>query len=120
MRTLSVGVPASSSPWPPTHQGPDRFLGRVARFAVPAGLIAGVTALTVYLVARADAGETLIEARSAATITLLGVGLAILLRLTGSLPPWRWALVGSMAGAILVVLAVPWLSEAFQLEHAAG
>jgi uncharacterized membrane protein len=70
----------------------------------------------VYLVGLADEGTTLLEARSAATITLLGVGLAILLRLTGSLPPWRWILVGSMAGAILVVLAVPWLSTAFRLD----
>ena len=39
--------------------------------------------------------STLTESRSSATITLLGVGLGLLVRLTATLPPWRWALVGS-------------------------
>jgi hypothetical protein len=83
----------------------------------PAGIIAAAAALTVYFVARGDAGASLDEARSAATITLLGVGLAILLRLTSTLPPWRWVLVGSMAAAVAVVLAVPWLSTFFALDY---
>ena len=92
------------------------FLNRVVRFSVPAGSIAAVAALSVYLAGRAAAGTDLTEARSAATITLLGVGFAILLRLTGSLPRWRWALVGAMAACIAGVLVVPPLSKLFDLE----
>jgi hypothetical protein len=87
------------------------------RFAIPAGAIAAVASLTVYLVGRANSDTSLVEARSAATITLLGVGLAILLRLTRSLPPWRWALVGAMAAAIMAVLSIPWLSKLFDLDQ---
>ncbi len=117
VRTLSVGIPGvflALAPDP--RRARPGFLGRVVRFAVPAGAIAAVAALTVYLVGRANAGTTLIEARSAATITLLGVGLAILLRLTGSLPRWRWALVAAMAAAVLAVLVVPWLAALFELD----
>ncbi len=117
VRTLSVGVPGfflALAPDP--RRARSGFLERVVRFSIPAGAVAAVASLTVYLVGRANAGTTLIEARSAATITLLGVGLVILLRLTGSLPPWRWALVAAMAASILAVLVIPALSELFELD----
>ena len=79
-----------------------------------------VGALIVYLAGREAEGTTLVEARSAATITLLGIGLVILLRLTGSLPAWRWILVAAMAASIGAVLAVPALSEVFELDAPAA
>ena len=117
MLTNSVGVPGffhAQSPDPRRYRS--RFHNRLVRFSIPDGAIEAVASLTVYLVGRANAGTTLIEARSAATITLLGVGLVILLRLTGSLPPWRWALVATMAASILAVLVIPALSELFELD----
>jgi cation-transporting P-type ATPase E len=118
VRSLSVGIPGvflALAPDP--RRARTGFVGRVVRFAVPAGLIAAAASLVVYFVARADDAASLTEARSAATITLLGVGLAILLRLTRTLPPWRWALVGAMAGCIAVVLAVPPLAAFFDLDY---
>lgn len=117
VRALSVGIPGfflALAPDP--RRARPGFLNRVVRFSVPAGSIAAVAALSVYLAGRAAAGTDLTEARSAATITLLGVGFAILLRLTGSLPRWRWALVGAMAACIAGVLVVPPLSKLFDLE----
>ena len=98
-------------------QHPSGFLPRVVRFAIPAGVIAAVAALTTYLVTRSFDDSTLREARSAATVCLLGVGLGILVRLTGSLPPWRWVLVGAMALGIVIVMVTPFLSTFFDLEY---
>ncbi len=117
VRTLSVGIPGlvlALAPDP--RRARTGFVGRVVRFAVPAGVIAALAALVVYFVGRAADGVALDTSRSAATITLLGVGLAILLRLTRTLPPWRWALVGAMAASVVVVLAVPALSAFFALD----
>ncbi len=117
VRTLSVGIPGfflALAPDP--RRARPGFLERVVRFSLPAGAIAACAALVVYLVGRADEATSLVEARSAATITLLGVGLAILLRLTGSLPPWRWVLVATMAASVLAVMAVPPLARVFELE----
>ena len=118
VRSLSVGIPGfvlALAPDPRNiHPG---FLPRVVRFAIPAGLIAAVAALTTYLVTRSFDDATLREARSAATICLLGVGLGILVRLTRSLPRWRWLLVGAMALGIVVVMITPFLSSFFDLEY---
>jgi cation-transporting P-type ATPase E len=118
VRSLSVGIPGlflALAPDP--RRARTGFVARVVRFAIPAGIIAAAAALTVYFVARADDASSLVESRSAATITLLGVGLAILLRLTRTLPPWRWILVGAMAAGIVIVLAVPALAHFFDLEY---
>lgn len=121
VRTLSVGLPGlvlALAPDP--RRARTGFVRRVVRFAVPAGLVAAVASLVVYAAALRDEGLSLVEARTATTITLLGVGLAILLQLTRSLPPWRWALVGVMGASILVVLTVPFLSEFFELDMPSG
>jgi len=121
VRTLSVGLPGlvlALAPDP--RRARTGFVRRVVRFAVPAGLVAAVASLVVYAAALRDEGLSLVEARTATTITLLGVGLAILLQLTRSLPPWRWVLVGAMGASILVVLTVPFLSEFFELDMPSG
>ncbi|MBU6215799.1 MAG: cation-translocating P-type ATPase [Acidobacteria bacterium] len=121
VRTLSVGLPGlvlALAPDP--RRARTGFVRRVVRFAVPAGLVAAVASLVVYAAALRDEGLSLVEARTATTITLLGVGLAILLQLTRSLPPWRWVLVGVMGASILVVLTVPFLSEFFELDMPSG
>jgi cation-transporting ATPase E len=118
VRSLSVGIPGlflALAPDP--RRARPGFLARVVRFAVPAGVIAAAASLVVFLIGTLDDGVSTVEARSSATIALLGVGLAILVRLTGSLPAWRWALVACMASTILVVLAVPPLARFFELDH---
>jgi cation-transporting ATPase E len=117
VRALSVGIPGfflALAPDP--RRARPGFLPRVVRFSIPTGAIAAAAALSVYLAGRAADGTTLAEARSAATITLLGVGLAILLRLTRTLPAWRWGLVGAMAAAVVAVLTIPPLSRLFELD----
>lgn len=119
VRALSVGIPGfflALAPDP--HRARAGFVHRVIRFAIPAGAVAAAAALTVYFWSRYQLSGTeseLRDARSAATIALLGVGLILLLRLTRTLPPWRWILVGAMASGIVLVLAVPAASKFFDL-----
>jgi cation-transporting ATPase E len=116
VRALSVGIPGfflALAPDP--RRARTGFLPRVVSFAIPAGLIAGTSALVVYFAARGVDGSTLTESRSAATITLLGVGLGLLVRLTATLPPWRWALVAAMAAATVLAVLVPPIAAFFDL-----
>jgi cation-transporting ATPase E len=118
VRSLSVGIPGfflALAPDP--RRARTGFVPRVIRFAIPAGVIAAAAALAVYFYAREIADTTLTDARSAATITLLAVGLLLLLRLTRTLPPWRWILVGSMAAGIVLVLGIPVAAEFFDLDY---
>jgi cation-transporting ATPase E len=102
VRVLSVGVPGFFLALAPDSRvARPGFLERVVRFCVPAGAIAGLAALTVWFTSR-GAVEDLTEARTATTLALLAIGLVILVRLTSSLPPWRWALVGAMAATSVV------------------
>jgi cation-transporting P-type ATPase E len=116
VRVLSVGVPGfvlALAPDP--RRARPGFLERVVRFCVPAGIIAAVAALVVWFYAQGIT-EDLTEARTATTTTMLAIGLGILVRLTSSLPPWRWVLVGVMASLMSVCLLVPPVSEFFELS----
>jgi len=117
VRTLSVGIPGiflALAPDPRrTRVG---FVHRVVRFAVPAGAISAASVLAVYFIARANSSANETEIRTACTVTLLGVGLGLLIRLTASLPRWRWGLVGAMAAAIVVAVLLPTVQRIFDLE----
>ena len=118
VRALSVGIPGVFLALAPDHRrSRPGFLHRIVRFAVPAGLIAGTAALIVYFTALAAQGSNLTESRTAATMTLLGVGLAILVRLTGSLPIWRWALIAAMGVGVVLALTLPITQKFFDLEY---
>jgi cation-transporting P-type ATPase E len=66
--SLTIGVPAF-----------DGFLRAVARFSLPVGLAAGIWILAAYLLARHAAGDTLEQARTVATATVVAAGLAIVI-----------------------------------------
>jgi cation-transporting P-type ATPase E len=115
VRVLSVGIPGfvlALAPDP--RRARPGFLGRVVRFSLPAGAIAGVAALVVWVVAQAVTDD-LTQARTAPTVTLLAVGLGILVRLTSPLPAWRWYLVAAMAAATALSLLIPPVAEVFEL-----
>jgi len=82
------------------------FLGRVLRFAGPAGLIVAGAALAAYLLARAQ-GLPLIEQRTAATLVTVALSLAVLLMLAMPLTWRRLVLVAAMAGGYAVLLPLP-------------
>ena len=63
---------------------------------------------------------SLAEARTAATVTLLTVGLWILNLMARPITPGRAVLFGSMVGIFAVILAVPALRDFFALELLSG
>ncbi|MBI4171216.1 MAG: HAD-IC family P-type ATPase [Actinobacteria bacterium] len=118
--SLAIGIPAfflalapSEGPWKT-----ERFLREMARFAVPAGVAAGLGVLASYLLALNVFDLGLVEARTVATTVLIVVGLWLILALeaTGGK---RSAGVGILCGSLLaaygVVLALPGLRGFFEL-----
>ncbi len=113
--TFSIGVPGFFLAMAPnTRRAAPGFIYRVLRFSLPAGLVAGVVTfgLYVWVYSQVDLGH----ARSAATLTLLGIGLVILARLARPLNWWKVGLVLAMLGSYLVVLFVRPLREFYLLE----
>jgi cation-transporting ATPase E len=97
-------------------RSPPGFVGRVLHFAVPSGTVAAIVTFGAYTSFRSIESLTLEQARSAATVTLLIVGLSVLARVAVPLKPWKVALVAGMAAGYVVVLAVPFLRDYFELE----
>jgi cation-transporting ATPase E len=115
--SLTIGVPAFFLALAPNDQRyRPGFVGRVLRFAVPAGAVAATATLAAYALARDTAGVSQTEARTIATITLFLVALWVLVILARPTSPWQAGLVAAMAAAFVVVLSVPGLREFFDLE----
>ena len=115
--TLSIGVPAFVLALARnSRRARPHFVARVARFAIPTGLVAAAATYLTYLAAREQSGTTLQEARTTCTIALLAVALwvlAIVARTGKERSAW---LVPTMAAAFAVVLAVPGLRRFFALS----
>jgi cation-transporting ATPase E len=120
--TFTIGIPGFFlSLAPNTRRYIPGFLERVLRFCIPAGIVAGAAALSAYALAfyveRLDkSGTGLRESRTAATLVLVVVGLWVLVLLARPFTLWKAALVGTMAGAIAVILAVPGLRDFYALR----
>lgn len=114
---FTIGIPAFVLSF--EHQDrPIRpgFLPRVLAFAVPAGLVAGLTTFTLYGVSRLERfGLTIEQSRTGATILMVFLGLIILHDLVA--PPSRMnrLLIASLLGGFLLVLAIPALRDLFDL-----
>ncbi len=123
---VTIGIPTfvlalapSSGQWRPAG-----FVRRVARFAVPAGVIVGTGTVTGYLFALHNLDYTVVQARTIATTVLIVVGLYLVLALESSGSLRRSGIVGAMclllAGAYVAVLIVPSLRSFFQLAPPGG
>ena len=119
--TLAVGIPAFFLALAPS-EGPWRtegFLREVGRFAVPAGVAAGLGVLSSFLISVNVLDVALVEARTVATTVLVVVGLYLVLALEatgGRRDRWVGALCGGLLLAYLVLLAVPVLRDFFALD----
>ena len=116
--SLTIGIPAFFLALAPNDRRyMPGFVGRVLRFAGPAGFVAAAATLGAYALARDTAGVNREEARTVATITLFLVALWVLAMLAKPRQsPWRAGLVMAMGAAFLVTLSVPWLRDFFALE----
>lgn len=115
--SLTIGIPSFFLALAPNAERfRPGFVPRVLRFAVPAGILAGVATLLAYELARREPGLSLAQERTTAVMTLLWVGLAVLSIIATPLTGWRVALVGAMAVAFPAVLLVPFARRFFALQ----
>ena len=84
-------------------------------FSLPAGVVAAVITFATYEVVRRLDSVSLDQARSCATMTLLGIGLVILVLISRPLRAWKLGLATSMAAGYGVTMAWPPLRSFFQL-----
>lgn len=117
---LTVGTPAFFLALAPSDGAwrPERFLREVGRFSVPAGVAAGMGVIVAYLVTLNVFDLGLLQARTAATSTLIVIGLYLVLALeaTGATRArWVGLLCTALFTAYLAVLAVPSVRRFFEL-----
>ncbi|HEV7758487.1 MAG TPA: HAD-IC family P-type ATPase [Acidimicrobiales bacterium] len=115
--SLTIGVPAFFLALAPNNRRyRPGFVGRVLRFAVPAGAVAATATMAAYALARDTEGVGQTEARTIATITLFLVALWVLAILARPASPWRAMLIAAMAVAFVLVLAIPGLRDFFGIN----
>ncbi len=115
--SLTIGIPAFFlALGPSSRRYVPGFVDRVLRFASRAGVVAAAATFTAYAFARGTYEVTLDQDRTAATITLMCVGLWILGLLARPYTPARVVLVATMAGCFAAGLAIPWVREFFALD----
>jgi len=117
---LTIGIPTfflalapSSGPW-----SPEGFGRRVARFAIPAGVLIGVGVVASYLFALDSLDLSVREARTVATTVLVAAGLYLVIALEGERPGRRHAveaMCALLAAVYAVALIVPGLRSFFEL-----
>jgi cation-transporting ATPase E len=114
---LTIGIPSFFLALAPnTERFRPGFVGRVLRFAIPAGFLAGLATLLSYSLARNEPGLTMLQERTAAVMTLTWVGFSVLQIVAAPLTRFRLALIWSLIGAFVAVLVLPATQEFFALE----
>jgi cation-transporting ATPase E len=115
--SLTIGIPAFFLALGPSRQRyVPGFVNRVLRFASRAGLVAAAATFTVYAFARGTYDVSLDQERTAATITLMCVGLWILGLLARPFTRARVVLVAAMAGSFALTLLIPSAREFFAFD----
>jgi len=121
---LTIGIPSFALALLPS-EGPlyrGRLLRALAAFAVPAGISTALASILSFFLVDTVAGGTLAEGRTAATSTLIALGLAFILLLERG--PGRehiaiqsnmLAMVLGLGGAYAGILALPFLRDFFEL-----
>ena len=115
--TLTIGVPGfflALAPGAPLAR--PGFTRRVLAFTIPAGTAAAVAGLGAYAIALSTPGVSTATARTAATLAVFAVGLWVLALIAGLPALMRVALVTAMAGALVLLLAVPLARRVFALQ----
>jgi cation-transporting ATPase E len=91
------------------------FVSRVLRFAIPAGGFTAAATLLAYALTRQLAPMDVSLARTAATLTLVGCGLSVLLLLARPVTLWQRLFMAALIGTLGVIFAHPWLRAFFAL-----
>ena len=118
--TFSIGLPGFFLALAPDSSlVKPGFLKRVLRYSIPAGISAAIATFVCYeIVRRSDV--LLIEARTAATATLLCLGLGILVVLSRPIKPWKLLLAVFMGLSYVSVLLSEFGRDYFEIVHMSG
>ncbi len=112
---LTIGIPAFLFALAPNARRYESgFLRRVLTFSVPTGAIAAVGIFVGYVVARAQ-NIPRDQARAAATVVVMVIGLWVLVLLARPLAGWKLALVATMGGLFAVAMVTPTGRKQFAL-----
>ncbi len=116
---VTIGIPGFALALGPNHRRyVPGFLHRVLRFAIPVGIVTGVSAYAGYQATiMLDHGSDVAEGRTTATLTVLIISLWTLVVLARPLTRWKLVLVAGLAVAIALIVTVPALGHGiFLLE----
>ncbi|MEM9202088.1 MAG: hypothetical protein AAGC53_10525, partial [Actinomycetota bacterium] len=80
----------------------------------------GAVTYALYEWVRRLDGIVLAEARTAATVTLLAIGLTILVLVSRPLKPWKLGLAAGMASLYGLVMLIPFGRDYFELDLPSG
>jgi cation-transporting P-type ATPase E len=104
--SLAIGIPSFFLALAPnSRRYRPGFVGRVLRFAIPAGCIVTATTFAAYAVTRAG-GLPLVQQRTAATLVTLMLSLCVLVLLAMPLTRLRVLLVGAMLAGFVALFPV--------------
>jgi cation-transporting ATPase E len=110
--TFTIGIPGFFLALAPnSRRYVPGFVERVLRFCIPAGTIAAAAALTMYGIARYSDDLDVRESRTIAALVLIAVGLWVLVIQARPFNWWKGLLVGSMIGAVALIIAIPALAD---------
>jgi cation-transporting ATPase E len=114
--SLTIGIPAFFLALAPNDKRAEPgFVERVARFSIPAGVVAAAATFAGFNLVE-DAGVTPVEARTSALVVLFLVAMWVLVLLARPLNEWKAALLGSMAVAFVIALGSDAGREFFELR----
>jgi cation-transporting ATPase E len=114
--TLAIGVPAFFLALAPNRRRyTPGFVGRVLRFAVPAGLIVAAATFSAYALVEAR-GLPLTQQRTAATLVTLTLSLCVLALLAMPLTWRRIALLVAALAGFVLLFPVPGVRTFYKLD----
>jgi cation-transporting P-type ATPase E len=113
--SLTIGIPAfvlALAPNPRRYV--PGFLRRVLRFSVPVGVVLAVMVSISYALARRS-DVSVIEARTAAMVTAMMLGLTVLAMVSQPWRAWKIGLVGGMGLIFVMMSLLPAIRELLEL-----
>ena len=117
--TLAIGIPSFFLALAPnSRRYRPGFVGRVLRFAIPAGSVVAAATYAAYTLSRAH-GLPLVQQRTAGTLVTLTLSLCVLVLLAAPLTWRRIVLVGTVLAGFALLFPVPAVRRfyALQLPH---
>ncbi len=115
--TFTIGVPAFFLALAPNaDRVRGNFFGRVARVAVPSGVVAATATLVAYVWARTRPELSEAQTQTTAALVLTGVGMLVLIRTSRPFVMWKGLLVGAMCAAVLAAIVTGPGRRYFELD----